>query len=74
MDKYCEGCEEETLTKIIQKGETYEVLGEIIEVETRVCVCEQCNEELYCEGIDNATLTEAYNKYRKNHKLLLFFR
>lgn len=69
--KYCEECGKEVETKIITKREGYDVCGEQIEVEAQVLVCAECGEELFCEDLDNATLINAYNKYRRKHKLLL---
>ena len=71
MKKYCEECGREVETKIITKKEVYTVLGEDIEVQAQVLVCADCNEEFYCEELDNATLVNAYNVYRKRHELLL---
>ena len=71
MKKYCEECEKEVETKVISKKEIYKVLGEDIEVQAQVLVCADCGEEFYCEELDNATLINAYNEYRKKHKLLL---
>ncbi|MDU0946243.1 MAG: type II TA system antitoxin MqsA family protein [Intestinibacter bartlettii] len=71
MKKYCEKCGKKVETIVILKKETYKVLGEDIDVEARVLVCPECHNEFYCEELDNATLTNAYNKYRKRHKLLL---
>ena len=71
MKRYCEMCGEEVETKVITKQEVYTVLGEDITVEAQVLVCADCHEELYCEELDHATLTAAYNTYRRCHKLLL---
>ena len=71
MKKYCEECGKEVNTKIITKKEVYDVCGEAVEVEARVLICAECGEELFCEELDNATLVNAYNEYRKRHKLLL---
>ena len=71
MKKYCEECGKEVQTKIITKKESYDILGESIEVNAQVCVCADCGEEFYCEELDNATLVSTYNEYRKKHKLLL---
>jgi len=71
MKKYCEECGREVETKVVTKSEVYKVLGEDIEVQAQVLVCADCNEEFYCEELDNATLVNAYNEYRKRHKLLL---
>ena len=70
MRKYCEECGREVETKIITKKECYDVCGEQIEVDAQVLVCAECEEELYCEELDNATLTRAYNVYRRRHRLL----
>lgn len=70
MRKYCEECGREVETKIITKKECYDVCGEQIEVDAQVLVCAECEGELYCEELDNATLTRAYNEYRRRHRLL----
>ena len=71
MKKYCEVCGKEVGTKIITKRESYNVCGEAIEVDAQVLICAECNEEFYCEELDNVTLINAYNEYRRRHKLLL---
>ena len=70
MRKYCEQCGKETETKVVSKRESYNVCGELIEVDAQVLVCSKCGEELFCEELDNATLLSAYNEYRRKHKLL----
>ena len=70
MKKYCEECGREVETKIVVKKESYDVCGEVIEVDARVLICEECGEEFYCEELDNETLIAAYNEYRRRHKLL----
>lgn len=71
MRKYCEKCGREVETEIITKRENYEVCGESIEVDAQILVCVECGEEFYCEELDNATLINSYNEYRRKHKLLL---
>ena len=71
MRKYCEECGKEFETRIITKKESYDVCGETIEVDAQVLVCTECGEEFYSEELDNATLVQAYNEYRRRHKLLL---
>ncbi len=53
--------------------------GEAVEADAKVLVCAECGEEFFCEELDNATLVQAYNEYRRRHKLahnslLLFLR
>lgn len=70
MKKYCEICNKEVETIIVNKKEVYNVLGENIEVDAPVLTCKECGEELFCEELDSDTLKKVYNIYRKNHKLL----
>lgn len=70
MKKYCDECGKDVETKIIKKDEVYNVCGESFKVEAQVLVCAECGEELYSEELDNATLNNVYNAYRRRHKLL----
>lgn len=71
MMDYCEVCGREVETKIITRKEIFNVCGEAIEVDAQVMVCAECGEELFNEELDSATLINAYNEYRRRHKLLL---
>lgn len=71
MKRYCDCCDKEVETKVISRNESFVVLNENIEVEANVLICEECGEELFCEELDEATLKNAYNEYRKKHRLLL---
>lgn len=71
MMNYCEACGKEVEAKVISRKEIFNVCGEDIEVNAQVMVCADCGEELFCEELDSATLIDAYNEYRKKHKLLL---
>lgn len=71
MMEYCDVCGKEVETKIITRKETYKVCGEDITINAQVLVCAECGEELFCEELDSATLVNAYNEYRRKHKLLL---
>lgn len=70
MKKYCDECGREVDTKVITKKEVYNVCKEPIEVDAKVLVCSECGEEFYCEKLDNETLKNAYDEYRRRHKLL----
>lgn len=71
MMEYCDSCGKEVETRIISRQETFNVCGEDITIEAQVLVCAECGEELFCEELDAATLVNAYNEYRRKHKLLL---
>mgnify|MGYP004484398425 FL=1 len=71
MMEYCDACGKAVETRVIYRQETFNVCGEDITVEAQVLVCAECGEELFCEELDSATLVNAYNEYRRKHKLLL---
>lgn len=71
MKNYCEVCGREVEAKIITRRECFNVCGEDIEVDAQILVCTDCGEELFNEKFDSATLINAYNEYRRRHKLLL---
>ncbi len=71
MMEYCDTCGKEVETKIITRPETLKVCSEEITVEAQILVCTECGEELFCEELDSETLVNAYNEYRRRHKLLL---
>lgn len=71
MMEYCDACGKEVETRIITRQETFKVCGEDITIDAQILVCAECGEELFCEELDSATLVNAYNEYRRKHKLLL---
>ena len=54
MKRYCEECKKEVETTIVTKKESYNVCGEMIDVNAQVLVCAECGEELFSEELDNA--------------------
>lgn len=71
MMEYCETCEKNVKAHVITRREMFTVCGEEIEINADVLVCSECGEEIFCEKLDSQTLINAYNEYRKRHKLLL---
>ena len=71
MMEYCDICGKEVETRIITRQESINVCGEEIDVDAQILVCAACGEELFCEELDSVTLINAYNEYRRKHKLLL---
>jgi putative zinc finger/helix-turn-helix YgiT family protein len=67
---YCGNCDSEEKVLVIERQETIEVRKEPIEVYAQVAVCENCGEDVPCEQLDDATLEQAYNIYRRKHQLL----
>lgn len=70
MKRFCEECGKEVETRVVTKQESYSVCGENIEVDAEVLICAECGEEFFCEELDGKTLNNAYDKYRRKHKLL----
>lgn len=56
--------------KIIQKEETYPVLGENTTILASVKVCEDCGEEVFDFKLDDENLKRAFKKYKRNHALM----
>ena len=42
MKRYCEECKKEVETTIVTKKESYNVCGEMIDVNAQVLVCAEC--------------------------------
>ncbi len=70
MRRFCEECGKEVETRVVTKQESYSVCGENIDVDAEVLICAECGEEFFCEELDGKTLNNAYDKYRRKHKLL----
>ncbi|MDQ7094167.1 DUF4065 domain-containing protein [Desulfosporosinus sp. PR] len=70
MKKYCHVCDCEQETNLIQKGESFPVRGDSIEVVSDVLICSVCQEELFDPELDDANLERAFSEYRKKHNLL----
>ena len=69
--KYCDTCGKEVEPEIVIKEETYNVYGEAIHINAKVLICPHCGEEFFSEELDNMTLVNVYNEYRKRHNLLM---
>lgn len=70
MRKYCYACEEESEYRIVSKAEKFPVRGESIEVDSKVCICSTCGEEIFCKELDYENLEKVYAVYRGKHGLL----
>lgn len=70
MKRFCEKCSSMVDTTTVSKRESYNVMGETVEVDAEVLICAQCGEELFSEELDSNTLREVYNIYRTRHKQL----
>ncbi|HOO52024.1 MAG TPA: type II toxin-antitoxin system MqsA family antitoxin [Alphaproteobacteria bacterium] len=70
MKGYCPNCDKEVILREERRKETYPVKGEEITIDATVCVCSECNEDVWDRETDDANLDMAYNIYRKRHGLL----
>ena len=58
--RYCDRCCTQRYTTVIQRAETYPVLGEPTTITANVCVCRTCGTDLFDMELDEANLTRAY--------------
>lgn len=70
IKKYCENCKCEVIAETVVSKETFKVLNDKIEIETRKLICPKCKESIFYEEYDEETLNNAYDEYRKKHNLL----
>ena len=70
MKHYCPSCEKESATKIVEQYETLTVKGQEITLKVKVRICEECGEEIIDKELDNASLKEFYDEYKKLNNLL----
>lgn len=67
---HCNLCNKNVGAKYLIKPERFRVKGESIEVESKVCVCMYCHEEIFDPELDGEALRKAYAIYRERHNLL----
>ena len=70
MIGYCTNCNTERALTQIPKRVSHHVKGIEIAVDTTVCVCNHCGEEVWNEEIDSETLRKLYAEYREIQGLL----
>lgn len=70
MFKYCDNCRKLVHTDLVSKNETFIVFDEAISTKSDVLVCKECKEELFDEELDNTTLINVFNEYRRRYNLL----
>lgn len=68
---YCPYCNKETEVHFESRREVYPVKGEDIYIDSTVCVCTECNADLFVPEIEDENLKKAYTAYRLIKKLLL---
>lgn len=65
---YCPKCEKHTPTTIVEKEETYNVLGiEDITITASVRTCDICKFELWDNYYDNQNLLKVYRIFSEKH-------
>jgi len=69
MQAYCPTCGDDTPMRLIPRRESYPVLGEPTVVVAQVALCTFCDHEVSVPAIDDATLQQAYDRYRSTHGL-----
>ena len=69
MNKREEICKHVNFT-VVQKEETYPVLGENTTIIANVKVCDDCGEDVFDFELDEENLKRAFKKYKRNHALM----
>lgn len=67
---FCSNCYGYREYTVIEKKESYEIKGKIIDIEAKISLCEYCMEELFNEKLDEENIEKAYSIYRKDEKIL----
>lgn len=70
MIKYYDNCRKLVDTELVSKNESFDVFDETISIKSDVLICKECKEELFDEELDNATLINVFNEYRRKYNLL----
>lgn len=71
MRTVCDWCGKEVEVMLSQAPETVKVKDEEITLQIKSCKCSCCGAELWISEVENENLRNAYNEYRRRHKLLL---
>ena len=58
--------------RIVQKEETYPVLGENTTIVANVKVCDDCGEEVFDFQLDEDNMQRTFAKYKRCHPLTTF--
>lgn len=67
---YCPNCDSEVESTVRVISETYPVKGEDITIAAHVRFCNCCGNDLWDEKLDAQNLLDAFDKYRRKHKLM----
>lgn len=67
---FCPTCLEMSGYTVESRREIFTVRGELIEVDTRVAVCDRCGGDIGLQELDDSTFRDAYSIYRARHDLL----
>ena len=69
-NQFCFECAKDVDTKIIEKNETFNVKATTIKVQSKVRVCTECGVEISDMELDDATMSEVYEKYKLLNNML----
>lgn len=63
----CLNCEKETNTEFIKTRESFNIRGEVIELEVEYLRCLECGNEFRPPKSDVDPIEQAYREYRRRH-------
>ena len=62
--KYCPKCDEMKPTRVEKREESYKVIGKPIKLEAWVRLCNECDNDIFDENLDDDTLKRVFKKAR----------
>lgn len=62
---YCPNCNKMMDSEVVERLETLSVRGEVIQLKVKMRVCKECGEPLADDELDDISLKQFYDEYRK---------
>lgn len=67
---YCPNCNKMMDSEVVERLETLSVCGEVIQLKVKMRVCKKCGEPLADDELDDISLKQFYDEYRRRNNLL----
>lgn len=67
---YCPNCNKMMDSEVVERLETLSVRGEVIQLKVKMRVCKKCGEPLADDELDDISLKQFYDEYRRKNNLL----
>lgn len=67
---YCQKCNKMMDSEVVERLETLSIRGEVIQLKVKMRVCKECGEPLADDELDDISLKQFYDEYRRKNNLL----